>query len=141
MTPEKEISTYTKYATPPPKILPLLQRLKAIYFVWFTAYQQLPKTHRYTLGGRIDELFVEMIEAISVASFTPRAEKLPYIRIAIRKLDTTKVLLLVLWETKSIDNKPYILISEKLEEIGKMLGGWYGNVTKSNAPNDTPGAS
>jgi len=81
-----------------------------------------------------------MIESISVASFTPKSEKLPYIRIAIRKLDTTKVLLLVLWETKSIDNKSYILISEKLEEIGKMLGGWYGNVTKTNAPNERFGA-
>ena len=111
-----------------------------MYLVWFQAYQTLPKTHRYTLGGRIDALFIEIIEAISTASFTQRTEKLPYLRIAIRKLDTTKVLLLVLWETKSIQNNAYLLISEKLEGIGKMLGGWYGNVTKSNAPNTASGA-
>jgi len=41
---------------------------------------------------------------------------------------------MVLWETKTLDNKKYILLSQKLDEIGKMLGGWYGNVVKQNSP-------
>jgi hypothetical protein len=28
------------------------------------------------------------------------------------------------WEIKSLDSKKYIFLSEKLNEIGKMLGGW-----------------
>lgn len=35
-----------------------------------------------------------------------------------------KFFLRVAWEIKSLDNKKYIIISEHLEEIGKMLGGW-----------------
>ena len=69
-----------------------------------------------------------------MASFTPRQEKLPYVRVAIRKLDTAKILLLVLWETKSLNNKKYIVLSEKLEEIGKMLGGWHGQLIKQSSP-------
>ncbi len=107
--------------------------------MWFEYYQTLPKIHRYTLGSRIDNLLVEMIEAISVASFTPRQEKLPSVRFAIRKGDTAKVLLLILWETKSLDNKKYIALSEKIEEIGKMLGGWHGQLVKQNSPNQTVG--
>ncbi|MDD5050377.1 MAG: hypothetical protein PHV93_01365 [Candidatus Pacebacteria bacterium] len=38
---------------------------------------------------------------------------------------------MVLWETKSIDNKKYIALSLKIEEIGKMLGGWSGQLSKS----------
>lgn len=36
-----------------------------------------------------------------------------------------------LWETKSLDNKKYIALSEKIDEIGRMLGGWNGQLTKT----------
>jgi hypothetical protein len=78
---------------------------------------------------------VESIEFISIATFLPREEKHPYVRLAIRKIDTLRILLMVLWETKSIDNKKYIALSVKIDEIGKMLGGWSGQLTKQNSPN------
>lgn len=37
---------------------------------------------------------------------------------------------MILWETKSLDNKKYIALSEKLSKIGKMLGGWNGQLSK-----------
>ncbi len=76
---------------------------------------------------------------ISVASFTPKQEKLPHIRVAIRKLDTLKILLMVLWETKSLDDKKYIALSIQIEEIGKMLGGWHGQLVKQNSPENKSG--
>jgi hypothetical protein len=81
-----------------------------------------------------------MIEATATAGFLGKSEKLPYVRVVIRKLDTLKVLLMVLWETKSLDNKKYIALSEKLEEIGKMLGGWHGQLMKQTPPGNIPGA-
>jgi len=74
-----------------------------------------------------------LIEAISAASFLSREEKHPYVRLAIKKLDTLRVLLLVLWETKSLDDKKYIALSIKLDEAGRMLGGWNGQLTKQNS--------
>ncbi len=95
----------------------------------------MPKTHRHSLGQRIDTLFVEIIEALAIASFLVREEKLPYVRLSIRKVDTLKIFLMMLWETKSIDNKKYIILSEKIDEIGRMLGGWNGQLQKQNSPN------
>ena len=120
---------------PPQTLLPVLQKLKTVYLIWYGYYQNLPKAHRYSLGTRVDTLFVEVMEAMSIASFLPRTEKQPYVRLAIRKVDTLKVLLSVLWETRSLDNKKYIAISEPLEEVGRMLGGWNGQLTKQNSPN------
>ncbi len=114
--------------TPPPRMLPVLQRLKSLYILWHDYYQTIPKIHRHSLGQRIDTLFVETIEAISVASFLSKDEKQPWVRLAIRKVDTTKILLMVLWETKSLDNKKYIALSGPIDEIGKMLGGWQGQI-------------
>lgn len=79
-------------------------------------------------------MFVEVIEAISSATFLSGSEKQPWVRLAIRKLDTLKVLLHILWETKSLDTKKYGALSVPLDEVGKMLGGWNGQLTKQNTP-------
>jgi len=83
------------------------------------------------LGRRIDDLFIETIEMLATAAFLPREEKIPFVRAAIRKTDTIKILLSILWETKALDNKKYIALSVPLEEIGRMMGGWYGQLAKS----------
>ncbi len=98
--------------------------------LWFNYLQTIPKTHRYSLGIRVDCLFVEVIETLAVAAFLPKPEKSPLVRFAIRKLDTAKILLMILWETGSLDNKKYITLSELLDEIGRNLGGWDGQLNK-----------
>lgn len=108
--------------------------MKEVYLIWYGYYQILPKTHRHSLGQRIDSLFVEIMETVAIAGFLSHQEKSPYIRIAIRKNDTLRVLLMVLWETKSLDDKKYLAVSEKAEAIGKMLGGWNGQLAKQNSP-------
>ena len=121
-------------SNPPRQLLPVLERLRSAYVLWYEYYQAIPKIHRHTLGGRSAALFVEVIEAIASATFLPKIEKQPWVRLAIRKLDTLKILLLVLWETKSLDTKKYAALSLPLEEVGKMLGGWNGQLTRQNTP-------
>jgi hypothetical protein len=72
-------------------------------------------------------MFVESMEAISIASFLNPTEKQPYVRLAVRKMDTLRILLMVLWETKSID------------DIGKMLGGWQGQIAAYLVKQNSPG--
>ncbi len=115
------------------QLIPLLAKTKELYLEWYIYFKTLPKEHRYSLGKKVDEILTEIIEAISAASFLLRTEKIPYVRLAIRKNDTLKIFLLLLWETKSLDNKKYISLSEKINEIGKMLGGWNGQIVKQNS--------
>ena len=82
------------------------------------------KDSRYTIGTKIDSLFLETIELIIKASYSDKVEKLIALKNASTKLDLLKFFLQITWEIKSLDNKKYILLSEKLDEIGKMLGGW-----------------
>ncbi len=121
-------------SNPPPRLLPVLEKLKSAYLLWYGYYQKLPRVHRYTLGERIDALFVEIIEAIACASYALKSAKEPYLRLAARKLDALKILLLVLWESKSLDTEKYVALSVPLDEIGKMLGGWLRGIeTKTPA--------
>jgi hypothetical protein len=77
---------------------------------------------------------VDIIESIAIAGFLKSEEKPPYVKLAIRKTDTVKIFLMILWETKSLDNKKYIALSQKICEIGRMLGGWNGRLSKQNSP-------
>jgi len=104
--------------------------MKGAYALWYEYYQVLPKVHKYSLGQKIDNLFIEIIESMANASFLNVKEKLPWIRLAIRKLDTLKILLMILWENRSLNNKRYVALSLKLEEVGKMLGGWSGQTER-----------
>ncbi len=119
---------------PPHGILPVLNKIKNAYLLWHNYYAELPKFHRNSFGYRIDTIFVEIIEAVAAASFLSPKEKYPYVRIAIKKLDAIKILLMILWETKSLDDEKYIALSLKLDEIGRNLGGWYGQIIKQNSP-------
>jgi hypothetical protein len=118
-----------------------LHQLKRAYLIWFGYYPTIPKIHRYTLAAKIDDLLVETIEMGSAAAFSPPREKLPYLRAAVRKLDTAKLLLMVLWETKSLDNRKYVALSEPIQEAGRMLGGWHNSVLQKQSPQIDSGAS
>ena len=118
--------------------MPVLEIAKKGYLLWNQYLQTLAKSQRYSLGLKIDCLFVEIIEAISIAVFLKKEEKLPYVRIAIRKLDTLKILLMILWETKALDNKKYITLSKPLSDLGRQLGGWNGNLSKPAEKQNSP---
>jgi len=116
--------------TTPPFFLPVVRKLKDVYIAWFGYYKHIPKIHRYTLGQKVDQYLCDSIEYAITASFLKPDEKVSYVRAALRKVDTVKVLLLVMWEIKSLDTKKYIHLSKQIDEIGKMLQGWYGSVSK-----------
>ena len=125
---------------PPPRtILPVLEKLKTPYKLWHECHERIPKSQKYSLGNRIDSIFIEIIEMVASAAFSIKMEKIPYIKIAIRKLDTLKILLMVLWESRGLDNKKYIALSEELHDIGRNLGGWLGQIVKRNSPDAKSG--
>jgi hypothetical protein len=67
---------------------------------------------------------LEATELIIKASYSDKAGKLISLASGSLKLDLLKFFLQIAWDIKSLDNKKYILLSERFNEIGKMLGGW-----------------
>jgi hypothetical protein len=112
----------------------VLDKLKTVYKLWHEYHEKIPKSQKYSLGNKIDNIFIEILEMVAYAAFSSKSDKIPYIKVAIRKLDTVKILLLVLWESGGLLDKRYVTISEQLHEIGRNLGGWYGQLIKQNSP-------
>jgi hypothetical protein len=109
--------------------LPILQRFTAAYKLWYGILPNVSKMSRYTLGEKVDGLFLEIMELLYVASFLPKEQKSPYLQEAIGKLDMLKFFLQLGWEIKVLDNTKYVALSEPLDEVGRMLGGWLRQVT------------
>ncbi len=84
----------------------------------------MPKISRQTLGNKIDELLLDFIAALLKAAYAPKSDKLQIIKDGSTMLDTIKLLLKISWKAKALDNKKYITMSNHLDTIGKMLGGW-----------------
>ncbi len=76
------------------------------------------------MGLKIDSLFLESIENIFISTHKSREQKVFYLKKASDTFDVLKFLLQIAWELKVLDNKKYINLSAKLNEIGRMLGGW-----------------
>jgi hypothetical protein len=108
--------------------------LLAAYKQWFEFKNHIPKSARYTLAEKVDDLFIEVLELIFIAQYLKREQKLPALVKANTKFDSLKFFLQVLWETKNISSKHYELLSVKLAEVGRMLGGWLRQTQKQNSP-------
>ena len=93
--------------------------------------KHFPKDARYTLGNKIDDRFLDLMEVLFRASVSRDKEKL--LEETSVTLNVLKFLLRVSWEIKAMDNKKYILLSERLDEIGKMLGGWQKYFSKQTS--------
>lgn len=95
----------------------------------------IAKGARYTIGARIENKFLDLLELAYIAYFTEKEKKVEKIAGCILLTDILKFLVSVAWEGRFISNKQCEDVAMKLEEIGKMLGGWkksLGNPEKKN---------
>ncbi len=123
-------SSHTFKSPPPAQLLPVLAKIKEAYRIWAEFLKTIPKNHRYTLGQKIDNLFIELIEYTYGASQTETEERIPYLKIALRKVNTLNLLLLIAWEIKALSDSKYLTLGNPLNESAKMLGGWLGQTKK-----------
>lgn len=114
--------------------MPLIEHTVAVYKLWHTYKNDLPKSARFTLGDKIDTTFIHLLELLFVASYQSKAEKLPTIRAAIRRMDVLKFFLRIAWELNALDTKKYATISEKTDELGRMIGGWKKGLESKTPP-------
>lgn len=85
----------------------------------------LKRIDRYTVGQQIDDTFLAVLELLFRASFAfDKFEKLSLVSQTIGKRDLLNFFLQIGWEHKIIPPKLYGELIVRLDEIGRMLGGW-----------------
>ncbi len=105
--------------------------------IWMNVLPHIPKGQRYTIGTRIENKFLDLLELSYITYFTEKERKKEKILGCILILDTLKYLIGITWETKLISNKQCAEITEKMDEVGKMFGGWKNSLENTEKKNRT----
>ncbi len=95
----------------------------------------MQKSTRYTLGARIENKFLDLMELAYLTYFSNKENKAEKITNCLVILDTLKFLIYTAWEGKIIAHTHYETISSKIEEIGKMFGGWKNSLNNPEKKN------
>lgn len=121
------------HLSPPPLVL---VRTKEAYQLWHKNLVNLNRLDRYTIGTKIDDIFLSLLELIFRSCFAyDKFEKLSLVSQAIGKNDLLKFFLQIGWEQKIIDHKNYGSLILLFDEIGRMLGGWKKNLQEKTPAN------
>lgn len=98
--------------------------------------QQMPRGVKRSLGDKISQHCVDMLDLMALANATRQAERAAHIQRLMTHLRATTVLLRVSHDSRYLSHKLWADSVALLDNIGKQGGGWL----KAAAPNRAPAA-
>lgn len=105
--------------------------------IWLEIVPHISKSSRYTLGARIENKFLDLLDLTYLAYFSKKEDKPEKIAECILLLDTLKFVVSVAWEGKVFSNSHFEKIASNLEEVGWMLFGWKESLANPEKKNRT----
>lgn len=84
--------------------------------------EKFPKKTRFTFSGRIDNLALDIVEGIIEARWSKNKKEV--LRRVDLNMEKLRVLLRMCHDLEYLDHKGYEFASKKINEAGKMVGGW-----------------
>jgi len=116
-----------------------LGKFKTAYKQWHGYLVHFPKLTRHTLGARVDMIFTDCLALTLQAKYQTREQKPVTIEKLSTAFDLLKFFIQLLWEIGALEEKQFLLLSQHLIEIGKMIGGWQQSMLKKNSPDTMQG--
>lgn len=98
---------------------PLFHKLYGLYKLLNMLHGSIPKSQRYTLWQRCENLNLNLLELLLEAVSKKEKERVNILHQMSLKLDVLKVLIRLAKETKTIPLKKYTVIQSMLQESGK----------------------
>lgn len=103
--------------------------------MWLSIVPHIQRGARFTIGARIENKFLDLLELTYIAYFTGKERKEEKIAECILILDALKYLVSVAWEGKLISAGQYESVALKLDEAGRMLFGWKNSLKNPEKKN------
>lgn len=119
----KDIHTHTHTAYSGLDI-PILTKLYEFYKELSRYLILFPKTKRYALGQKIDNIALDIFELLFKSGVVDKDHKLEILQNVSAKLDLLKMIIRLAKDQEAISTKAYLDLQAHLQETGKMLGGW-----------------
>jgi hypothetical protein len=104
--------------------IPVVIKLFVLYEIAHKLIFKFPKHERYTLGEKIENGILDGIEFFVLANQISKYEKEKVLAKANSKIELLKILFRISLNCKILENREYLEIESKLQEVGKMTQGW-----------------
>lgn len=104
--------------------IPIFKKSYELYAMLYGYRSNVPRQDRYAIWQRSEDVTLDIIEGILLASQTRQSEKTPILERVSVKLNLLRVFFRLMKETKTVDARKYVALQAIIDEIGRMLGGW-----------------
>ncbi len=84
--------------------------------------KKFPRDQRFLLGDRIENHILDVLELLVSANYSKN--KLGYLREANLKIELLRFLWRLSLDLKYLNTRRYEFVSKKLNDIGRLVGGW-----------------
>lgn len=112
--------------------LPIFEKTYQIILWLYPTINRFPKSQRFVLGQQIESTALSILTGIIAAN--GERDKVPSLKRVSASLDTLRILIRLAKDLKFISVKQYVFAAERVNEIGKMLGGWMKQSASSAPP-------
>lgn len=109
--------------------IPILKKIYELYSAFHQYRRVVAKADRFTIYERSENLIVDIIELFLEAGYTKSNTKSLSLEKASVKLNTLRFFIRLMKETRVLDLKKYTDLQVKIDEIGRMLGGWIRSIS------------
>ncbi len=97
--------------------------------LWYSQRtERFPKSLRITLGDRIDNKCLDMLELAVRARYARDARK--YLLLLNTELDLLRYLTRLAKDRGALELKQYEFVARSIEDIGRQVGGWLKSESK-----------
>lgn len=116
---------YTNYMNE----LPIINRTQELYTAVRPLIDKLPSLQKQTIGRRVEDGILSLLEALVMAKHAPKAHKTVYLLRATALVELLGFQLRLLFEQKLANETTTHQLQAKLLEIGRMCGGWLKSIS------------
>jgi len=104
------------------KELTIIQKMYDLILWFVPMIERLPRSHRYTLGARIENGLYGILEELIIVKYAK--EKIDRLTLLNAKLDVLRYQTRLLVGLKMIEPKKLAFATELINGVGVELGGW-----------------
>lgn len=115
--------------------LPVIERTYDLV-KWFLSHlAKFPRSHRYSLGQRIESRLYDVMEQLIRAKYAPRGAKLPHLSAINLDLEVLRFLCRLADVLALLPHKSHEYAARELNEIGRLVGGWMRQQRQASSGN------
>jgi hypothetical protein len=104
--------------------LPVINRTQELYIKVGTIAEKLPALKQQTVGRRLEDGILHLLELLIMAKHAPKPHKAPYLIKATAQAEIVQFYLRILLIGKLANETTLHQLQAKVVEISRMLGGW-----------------